>query len=1176
MVRANVQKHYEGGLKRNRFTLWMRTGFFLLTTSAAQAHAQTNSGLTGTITDPSGALVGGATVTFRNEATSITAQFATSTAGVYTANTLAPGIYDVTVEAPGFERFQQTHVVVEVGAIGTDNLQLVVGKGSETVRVAAADAVELNTSNSQLDSMLPPQEVTDLPLEINGNIRQISSFATLAPGVRSGAYGSVSVEGGMSGQINSAGSYYNGLKLDTASAANSNPPYEMVDEFRVIRSASSAQYGMVQGAIAYNMRTGINKLHGDAFLIDRNSVFDSAGFFPTNFDSSGKPIAPADQETDWGGTIGGPVVLPKLYNGHDKTFFLGSLDVFNKTQGVTTIGTVPTPAMKSGDFSNFLNASGAQIPIYDPQTGQQFQCKGKINVICPDRFDPLSQSLLQYIPNPNTTGTNYGLQSNMNPVVGSVPFQTRAWGLTVNHHLSQTQELSFTWWRNHYYTVQEETAPIVLPTNPLSGEQSGYDNADIWLANYSKTLTPNLVLTAGFAAQSKLQNYTTDNTTVSFAGVTGSRTMPYISFNGENAPTGFGNSNGELVQNYVDNTGWNLFNNWLWNKGRHTLNIGGEYHHFHATSIANNSSGHFSFSQAETSIPDTTNAKFSTDGSSFASFLLGLVDSANRTSSTEAAFHTQSLSAYIQDDIKATSKLTLNAGLRWDLMVPYSMLQNNDVFLDSTTENPAAGNLPGAATQFGNCDGCAGYNRVNLHYLNFGPHVGFAYSLDKKTVIQAGYYIDYLGFGSAYLEGEINGTYPPVSLAGLLGGSYTVNGTGGYVPGYGPWSDPATGAAKPLPNVSPKPFTSGLGVAQTISYLDRNQNGGAPHLQSWSFSVQRQVGWNTMLTFAYTANRNTHMSGYNINPISQPDVSVLQYGALLTQQINSAAAHAAGFIAPYAAFANQFGGGATVYQTLKPFPQFSNVSRTFDQSGNSHYNAFQFQADKHMSNNLNFLASITLPQLYDNMTTVVNKYNQKPEWAEDTTGSFESKVAATYQLPFGLGQHWINSSATGKWLGGWQVAAILTYNNSQPMQVTQGGESFLNGVNRPDFNRNVKLWSGNYNKVTRYFEGKGAAPLLFSTNAWSNTGSQYVLGNANRAYNGVRGPWYPVENLSAKKIFHVTEGSSFAVRVDYFNAFNRTQPPFPGTNINSSNFGLINSKFSAGNRQGQIQGTFNF
>ena len=155
--------------------------------------------------------------------------------------------------------------------------------------------------------MLPPEEVTNLPLEINGNMRQIQSFATLAPGVKTGQYGSVTIEGGAAKQINSAGTYYNGLELDTASAINSNPPYEMVDEFRVLRSTFSSRYGLVQGAISYNMRSGTNKLHGDGFLIDRNSVFDSAGFFPTNFDSHGHPIAPVDSETDWGGTIGGPV-----------------------------------------------------------------------------------------------------------------------------------------------------------------------------------------------------------------------------------------------------------------------------------------------------------------------------------------------------------------------------------------------------------------------------------------------------------------------------------------------------------------------------------------------------------------------------------------------------------------------------------------------------------------------------------------------------------------------------------------------------------------------------------------------------------------------------------------------------------------------------------------------------
>jgi hypothetical protein len=1164
-----------GKRQHSRLAGWIWALLFMLAGPAFQlVYAQANAGLTGKVADPSGAAIADARITFINEATGIKTQLATSSAGLYTAS-LPAGTYDITVEAAGFQRFEQTHVVVDVGAEATNDIKLTLGRISQTVEVSSANSVRLDTTDPQLDSLLPTQEVGDLPLQINGYMRQITSFATLAPGVRSGSYGSVTVEGGAPSQINSAGNYYNGLQIDTASDINSDPPYEMVDEFRVIRNAFSARYGMVQGAVDYNMRSGANKLHGDGFFIDRNSVFDSAGFFPTNFNSAGKAIAPVDQETDWGGTIGGPVVLPRIYNGHNKTFFLASFDIFNKNQGITTIGSVPTPAQKNGDFSSFVNSNGVLIPIYDPQTGQQFQCNGRLNVICPSRIDPLSASLLQYIPNPNATGTNYGLQDNMNPVIQSVPNQNQAWGITLNHQLSQTQNVAFTWWRNHYYVTQEENAPIVPATNPLTGQEGLTDNANVWLVNYSKIVHPNLVMTAGFSAQNKYQSNQNSNTSVNFAGIVNSSTMPYISFNGQEAPTNWGNSNSSIVHLYVDNIGWNLFDNWMWNKGRHTFNFGGEYHHYWEYTLNNYSGGHFTFSQAETSIPNTTNSNFSQYGSSFASFLLGLPDAATRTSSAEIAVQTNAISGYVQDDIKLTNKLTLNLGLRYDLMMPYTMTQNNNVFLAAATPNPAAGNLLGAATQYGNCAGCAGYSQIAIHNLNFGPRLGFAYSVDKNTVVQGGYTLTYLGYGGAYGQGEgLSGG--PNNMAGLLGGSYTTSSTGGYTSAYGQWSNPTSGAANPIPNVIPTPFTPGLGVAQTIYYLDHDHNGEAPHLQMWSLSVQRQLPWRTMLTVDYTGNRVTHLSGSTRNPIEQPNPSVLQYGAVLTDNINSAAAKAAGFTAPYANFATQFGGSATVYQSLKPYPQYSGVSWAWDQSGTTYFSAFQVQADKHLSNNINFLASIELPRLYDNLVTTVNKYNQKPDWGEDTTGSFESKVAVLYELPFGRGQRWLHTGQTGKWVGGWQVSGILTYNNSQPLAITQSGESLMNSTNRPNFNPLVPLWSGNYGQITKYFEGKIPAPMLFSTNAWSNTGSQYVLGNANRVYNAVRGPWYPVENLSVKKLFHITEGSSFTVRMDYFNAFNRVQAPFPTVTLGSSNFGEVTSKFSPANREGQIEATFNF
>jgi len=1164
------------GPRGMRLAIWMWVLLFTLVGPAYQQVYGQAAGLTGTVTDPSGAVVSGAQVTFRNEGTGITTQLATSAQGAYNVP-LAVGTYDITVKAAGFKQEEVAHVAVEVGATPTFNVTLKLGASSETVQVTSEGAVELDTTNPQLDSILPSVEVTDLPLLINGYMRQITAFATLAPGVRAGSYGTVTVEGGAPSQINSSGNYYNGLQIDTASNANSNPPYEMVDQFRVVRNLFSARYGMVQGAVDYGMREGTNRLHGDGFLIDRNQFFDSDGFFPV-YNAQGKPIPPANIQSEWGATVGGPVVLPKLYNGHNKTFFLFSFDLYSWKQGQTAYGSVPTPAEIGGDFTKFVNSNGVQIPIYDPQTGKQFQCNGQLNVICQNRIDPLSASLLQYIPAPNATGTNYGLQNNEAPAIPSITIQNRAWGVTIDHQLSQNQSISFTWWRSRYFQPQIEessSASIVPANNPLSGVENLTDNANVWLANYSRTMTPNLVMTAGIAAQDKWQNNVNSNTGVSFAGISGGTTMPHISFNGQEAPTGFGNSNSDIVLYHVNNIGWNLFNNWMWNKGRHAFNIGGEFHHYYANDLSNYSGGQFSFSQAETSIPNTASSNFSQYGSSFASFLLGLPDSAARTSSNTTAINTQAYGAYIQDDFKATKKLTLNLGLRYDLMLPYTMAQNSDVFLAAGTPNPSAGNLLGAATAYGNCAGCAGYNQIAVHDRYFAPRLGFAYSLDSKTVIQGGYTITYLGYGGAYGQGE--GAYgSPNSMAGLLGGSYTTSSTGGYTSAYGQWTNPSTTAVNPIPTVNPTPFSQGLGIAQTIYYLDYDHNGEGAHLQMWSLSVQRQLPWHVMLTVDYTANRATHLSGSNINPIEQANPSILSYGALLSDNITSAAAVAAGFTQPYTGFATQFGGSATVNQALKPYPQYSAVTRAWDQGGTTYFSAFQFQADKHLSNNINFLANIELPRLYDNLTTAVNKYNPQQMWGLDTTGSFESKAAVLYDLPIGQGQRWLNTGAWGKYAGGWQISAILTYNNSQPLNITQSGESFMNGTNYPNINPYVSMWSGGYNKIPLYFEGKIPAPVLFSTNAWTNTGSQYVLGNANRNYSSVRGPWYPVENLSAKKVLHIAEGISMTLRMDYFNAFNRVQVPFPTTSLGSSNFGEVTSKFTAANRQGQAELTFNF
>ena len=219
--------------------------------------------------------------------------------------------------------------------------------------------------------------------------------------------------------------------------------------------------------------SGTNGFHGDAFEINRNSFFDSDGFVPTNFYPDGKPRPPVNHENNFGFTLGGPVWIPKLYDGRKKTFFLFTSDWFRQNQSLTGIGNVPTAAMKSGDFSGFVDANGNVIPIYDPQTGMPFPG----NKIDPTRFSPLAKSILPLIPNPDYPGTNFGLQSNKLPAVRSTPIKNNLYGFTVDHILNDSQSIHFTMWRDNQLTQPFNDNPIVSLNNPLVNATNNYNYA---------------------------------------------------------------------------------------------------------------------------------------------------------------------------------------------------------------------------------------------------------------------------------------------------------------------------------------------------------------------------------------------------------------------------------------------------------------------------------------------------------------------------------------------------------------------------------------------------------------------------------------------------------------------------------------------------------------------------
>jgi hypothetical protein len=916
------------------------------------------------------------------------------------------------------------------------------------------------------------------------------------------------------------------------------------------------------------MASGTNRLHGDAFEINRNSFFDSDGFAPSNFYPDGTPRPPVNHENNYGFTVGGPLTIPHVYNGRNRTFFLITSDWFRQNQSLTGIGTVPTAAMKGGDFSQFVNASGAVIPIYDPDTGQPFPG----NIIPTDRFSAFAKTILPDIPDPDRTGANFGLQSNKSPAVLSTPIKENLYGFTVDHTFTESQSVHFTMWRDNQITQPFNDNPIVPFGNPLLNATNNYNYATGFLLNYVVAVKPNLVATAGASWVGKLDGQKNAGPTQSVGAVANSINFPHIGFDGQNAITGWGDAE---TANTDYALGVAIVNNWLWTKGRHTLNIGGEVRReYENQQSCNNCAGTFGFSQAQTSVPNTNDPNFGSDGSSFASFLLGLASYANRSYAPEVRFRNFSLSPYIQDDVKVTPRLTMNAGLRWDILVPFNEVNDEVLFINPSTPNPGAGNLPGAMTKFGNCVGCAGYNRADVRWGNVAPRFGIGYAFNSKTFLQAGFFLTYLQ-GGAYEFGTDNA----INMASLFAGSFNQPATGGPTPGYGDID------TRVLPSPPATPFSPSLGITDGVYYFNRNL-GRAPYQQAWNLNFQRELPWNQLLSVAYIGNHGVHLPS-GLNPLNQPPASVLNYGSVLNDPITSPQAIAAGFSPPYPGFVADYGGSATVLQALRPFPQYQSVTNLFEDEGNGAYHSMQAQIQKRFTNGLSYLGSLTLGRYMTNadrafsayFNTPLNRFNQYPEYAvSNNDQKYLVRIVGTYDIPVGKGKEFFNNSSfTGQLLGGWQVGWILDYEGGTPFGPTESYAS-LNGFDRPNYVPGVNIRTFNYGAVKDYLTHQRTTnPVMFTTNAFTPTPTQYQLGDATRNYAGLRNPPLREESFSLMKRFSLPGSASFLIRMDYFNAFNRTLVGNPDTNILDSTFGQVTQTGSnLINRQGQITGRIQF
>ncbi len=1119
--------------------------FVLYCGSQSRVEAQVLSSIVGTVTDSTGAVVPNAKVTITNVNTNVANHTTSNASGIYNVTDLIPGTYTVQVELAGFQSSVHTGVGVEVGRASTVDVTLQAGNVSQTVEVQE-NAITLNTTQPELGTTIENAVVQALPVELSGGRgRQIDAFVFLAPGVTGGTF-SKRINGGVDFENEVV---FNGVPMAQSETQGFqtiwNPPFEQVNEFNVLRSSFSAQYGLAQGVVTYQTASGTNEFHGDGFEIIRNSFFDARGAY--------NPTVPVDRENNYGFTIAGPIVIPKLYNGRNRLFFHLSMEWYRLNQPDLTYMSLPTAAEKAGNFG----ATG--LTIFDPASGKPFPG----NSIPQSRFSPLSSTLLPEMPNPTYPGYVNNFQSNL----GVLPTRQNPWGFNVDYNISSTQSIHWSQWRDQQTSYGTETGSHLAGL--LGSSTYNPDLGTVFILNYANNLTPNLVMTAGASWLGELNDQLSLNKQANFAAAPGTPQLPAINFAGPLSPTTFGSPWIESVNRKL---GWVIDNNYLWIKGKQTFNIGIELRRtYQDDDECQRCAGNFNFSNAQTADPNN----LGTTGNAFASFLLGTVDNANRYGTNELRLRNRDFSPYIQDDIKIRPNLTINIGLRWDIMQPFTEVNNLIVFFNSQTPNPAAGGLPGAASKFGNCTGCAGFDRAYIRWNHLSPRLGFSYGVNNKTVIQGGFSQNYLD-GGAY---EYGTSKVAVNYGNLLDGAFTRNSTGTTVPGFGSWD------SNILPVPGAIPFSPTLGVGNQINAFSPN-DGIAPYDIIWNIGVQRELPGNMLLTAAYTGNRANYLPS-QLNPINQLSPQYLGYGGLLGSSITSPGAVAAGLTPPWPGFVNTYGSSATVLQALRPYPQYAGIFNNFDNTGSSLYNAMQITLEKRYSAGLSFLVSYNLSRMMSNTnsgftsfgSTALNKDNQKAEWSIDNNDQTNAiNIAGTYELPIGKGKAFLGDKGwVSNVLGNWRISPILTYATGTPLwngtggTVTVPGDPLGNGCapcNRANVVPGVQQ---EFNYSANAYKGQ---PVLNAA-AFSNPGL-WTLGTAPRVL-ALRGPWQMNENISMSKAFHITERISAEFRMSYFNVLNRFIFGGPSSLVlTDPNFGMVINSQGNTQRQGQAQIQVNF
>ncbi len=1127
-------------VRRNR-----QPRFLLLALSVALAASMlppafgqaTTGSISGSVTDPNGAPIAGVRVQATQSSTGQILNATTTDAGLYLLPSVPVGIYALTVEHPGFEKTTEENVEIQVAVQATIDFKLQIGTVQQNVEVHSQVSM-LETDTPQEGENLTPKLLMNLPIYAGG-LRSAESFLGYMAGVNSGAETSINGSGGRAREVMIDGA---SLTIPESGGTVFNfPGIEAFNEMRLITSTYNAEYGRLGGGIELMVtRSGSNALHGAAFLNMRRDIWDAAGWSSNSNPKNPPGYRPKERYNEEGGAVGGPVYIPKIYNGRNKTFFYFTYakDVRPATISAQTPNdTLPTTLMKQGNFSEVA-------PIFDPVTRQAFPG----NIIPQSRWSAISKNILPLIPDPNQAGVT-GNYSFLNSSVHN----DYIYSIKIDHSIAAKNRASFFMTRESQYDN-----PIAVLPGPLSNGLLQGQYPDNYRANDDWIFTPTLLLHSTFGISRQRQHWNTplQNGYGSKIGLplTGdSDVFPIVAFETDNL-TNWGMSQGKVNNGGQFNTTIQFSQQLSWAHGKHEFKFGWDIRSLRtSTTDLAGTNGSYSFSRAQTA---SDSAHLTTTGNAFASFLLGAVDQGSATALpvTFPIIRYAYYAGFAQDTWRITPKLTLELGLRYEVPIGWHDKDGNYSSLDIKKPNPGANNLPGALIFAGEGAGRTGKTLLYpTDYSDIGPRIGIAYHPFNGTVIRGGFGIYYqtLGNGGCGCTDGFNGSYTQLS--------------DGLNPAFN-WDD---GGVKPPPGYRPPPF---------LDPSFDNFNGGvfrmgpdfglAPRVYNYSFTLQQEYK-GFLFEAAYIGNR-----AYRLNStveLNQLPVSDLALGSLLGKNINDPAVKSKGYTEPFPGFAKGWGNGATLAQALRPYPQYGSIYDANAGVGKLWYDSLQTKIEHRfgslqLEGSYVFSKNLTLMhyrQIFSQSTQVQTQdaYNindAKTLSPLDLTHVFN--LLTSYELPVGRGKKYLGSAGrfANLIVGGWVLSAAQQYRSGALIEVQTPGNPLGSGE---IFSRITKaVLTGNpiqtgvsrtsldpNNPNVRWFNYGANSPFAVA--------APYTLGNASLYFEDFRNPPFFNENISIQKNFSIAESIRLQYRADAINAFNRTDFGNINGTVGNVNFG---------------------